>query len=73
MSRFMISLLRIATVLSDRECFTCFFSVDLSASYFQIPISEESQPLTCFMTPQGRFQMTWLSMGLYASSNSFNQ
>ena len=35
---------------------TCFFSADLSASYFQIPISEESQPLTCFITPCGRFR-----------------
>ena len=51
---------------------TCFFSADLSASYYQIPIDEESQPLTCFMTPRGRFHMTWLSMGLSASSDAFN-
>ena len=52
---------------------TCFFSVDLSASYFQIPIAEESQPLTTFLTPRGKFQMTRLSMGLSASSDQFNQ
>ena len=48
---------------------TCFFSADLAASYFQIPISEESQPLTTFLTPQGKFMMTRLSMGLSASSD----
>ena len=52
---------------------TCFFSADLSASYFQIPIAEESQPLTTFLTPRGKFQMTRLSMGLSASSDQFNQ
>ena len=51
---------------------TCFFNVDLSASYYQIPLDEESQPLTCFMMPRGRFRMTQLSMGLSASSDAFN-
>ena len=52
---------------------TCFFVADLMASYFQLPISEESQPLTIFLTPRGKFMMTRLSMGLSASSDQFNQ
>ena len=52
---------------------TCFFSAYLAASYFQIPITEESQPLTTFLTPRGKFMMIWLSMGLSASSDQFNQ
>ena len=36
-------------------------------------ISEESQPLTTFLTPRGKFMMTRLSMGLSASSDQFNQ
>ena len=50
----------------------CFLSAYLSASYYQIPLHENSQDLTCFMTQQGRFRMTRLSMGLSASSDAFN-
>ena len=50
----------------------CFFSANLSASYYQIPLDEASQPLTCFFTDRGRFVMTRLAMGLSASSDAFN-
>ena len=32
-----------------------FFAADLSASYYQVLLHEDSQPLTCFLTPRGRF------------------
>ena len=51
---------------------TCFFSANLSASYYQIPINKESQPYTTFMTDHGSFAMTRLAMGLSASSDAFN-
>ena len=50
----------------------CFFSTDLSAPYYQIPINKESQPYMTFITEHGRFAMTRLAMGLSASSDAFN-
>ena len=54
-----------------------FATLDLSASYWQIPVHEESQELLTFLAPQGteagRFRWTRLPMGLAISSDRFNR
>ena len=54
-----------------------FATLDLSASYWQIPVHEESQELLTFMAPTGteagRFRWTRLPMGLAISSDRFNR
>ena len=53
-----------------------FATLDLSASYWQIPVHEESQEILTFMAPTGteagRFHWTRLPMGLAISSDRFN-
>ena len=40
-----------------------FSKLDAAAGFFQIPLSPESQPLTTFMTPFGRYMFKRLPMG----------
>ena len=40
-----------------------FSKLDAAAGFFQIPLSPESQPLTTFMTPFGRYMFRRLPMG----------
>ena len=48
-----------------------FVSLDLTSSYWQLRLSEESQLLTSFMTPLGRYYFTVYPMGLSISSDVF--
>ena len=47
---------------------TVFSKLDCKSAFLQIPLSEESQLLTTFLTPFGRFCWQRLSFGLNASS-----
>ena len=46
--------------------------MDLSGAYWQLRLAEESQGLTTFICPRGRFVFTRLPMGVNCSSDLFN-
>ena len=50
-----------------------FCKLDCLHGYFQIPLSEESQDLTMFLLPEGRFYFTRNPQGLSAAGDIFNQ
>ena len=54
-----------------------FCTLDLSSSYWQIPVDEESEDLLTFMAPTntglGRYSWRRLPMGLSLSSDKFNK
>lgn len=51
-----------------------FFSTfDASSGYFQVPLAEESQLLTTFLTQWGRYAHTRATMGLSSSSDEYNR
>jgi hypothetical protein len=47
--------------------------MNMSAAFLQMPLDEESQYLTTFICPEGKFQWTILPMGLNASMDIFNE
>ena len=46
-----------------------FLKLDAQKGYFQIPLSEKCQALTCFILPQGRFVYLRAPMGLCCSND----
>lgn len=50
-----------------------FCKLDAKKGYFQIELTEESQALTCFLTPKGKYVYKRLPMGLICSSDIFCQ
>ena len=50
-----------------------FTKLDAKSGYFQIPIAEEDQDLTCFMTPWGRFKFKRAVMGLCTSGDEYGR
>lgn len=41
-----------------------FITLDLFSGYYQVPISEQSKPLTSFVTPDGQFEFNRMPFGL---------
>lgn len=50
-----------------------FSTFDASSGYFQVPLAEESQALTTFVTPWGRYVHLRATMGLSSSSDEYNR
>jgi transposase InsO family protein len=50
-----------------------FTTMDAMKGYWQIPLDEESQNLTTFITSKGRFKFLRAPMGLNASGDEFNR
>ena len=51
-----------------------FFSeLDLSAGYWQIPLSDRAKCLTAFSTPQGHFQFTVMPFGCQGGPSTFSR
>ena len=50
-----------------------FTKLDAKSGYFQIPIAEEDQDLTCFITPWGRFKFKRAVMGLCTSGDEYGR
>lgn len=49
------------TNLSGNKYFT---SLDLASGYYQVPVAQESRPLTAFVTPDGHFEFKRMPFGL---------
>lgn len=41
-----------------------FITLDLASGYYQVPISENSKPLTSFVTPDGQYEFNRMPFGL---------
>ena len=50
-----------------------FSKIDLSRGYWQIPLQDESKPVTAFQTSKGLMQFRVLPFGLINASASFNR
>ena len=50
-----------------------FTKLDAKAGYHQVPIREEDQDLTTFITPWGRYRFRRAAMGLVSSGDVYNQ
>ena len=51
---------------------THFSKLDANSGFWQIPLSEESRPLTTFITPFGRYQFNKLPLGYPVPQNCSN-
>ena len=52
---------------------TIFSKVDANCGFWQIPLSEESQSLTTFITPFGRYAFNKLSFGISSAPEHFQR
>ena len=52
---------------------THFIACDLKAAFWQLPLSEESQGLTSFMSSLGMLAWTRLPMGVSVAPDTFNR
>ncbi|CAK1589624.1 unnamed protein product [Parnassius mnemosyne] len=50
-----------------------FITLDLASGYYQIPISEQSQDKTAFVTPDGQYQYTRMHFGLANAPSLFQR
>jgi transposase InsO family protein len=50
-----------------------FSSLDMSGAYWQLPLAEESQHLTTFITPIGRYYFTRVPYGITSASEIFQR
>lgn len=50
-----------------------FTKLDAKAGYHQVPIREQDQDLTTFITPWGRYRFRRAAMGLVSSGDIYNQ
>ena len=46
--------------------------IDLKSGFWQVPLDEESRPMTAFSTPDGHFQWRRVPMGIQAAPAIFN-
>ena len=47
--------------------------LDAKMGYFQVPLDEASQDLTCFITPWGHYKFVRCPMGCNASGDEYNR
>jgi hypothetical protein len=52
---------------------TVFSKLDCNSGFWQIPLSEESAPITTFITPWGRYHFIVLSFGITPASEHFQK
>ena len=60
----------VASIDGDTRWLT---TLDAAMGYFHVPIAEESQDLTCFITPWGRMKFLRAPMGLISSGDEYNR
>lgn len=63
----------IDAILTNASQARYFTKVDMTKGYWQVPMREESRPLTAFSTPLGSFQFTRMAFGLVNSAATFNR
>ena len=71
--RDMYPLPRMDDILSKLGGSSVFSQIDLKCGYWQLPLDQESQPKTAFVTPDGLYECTRLPMGLHNGGASFQR
>jgi hypothetical protein len=61
----------LADVTSKLSGATCFSCLDAASGFYQIPLDEESQELTTFITPFGRYCFKRLPFGITSAPEIF--
>ena len=51
----------------------CFCKFDARKGYWQVPLAAESRPLTCFITPFGRYVCNRVAFGINCISEWYNR
>ena len=59
----------LSNILPGQKYFT---TLDALKGYWPIPLSEEAQPLTTFITPWGRYMFCRAPMGLSSTGDKYN-
>ncbi|GFS08296.1 enzymatic polyprotein [Elysia marginata] len=59
--------------MSNLSGYRFFTKLDLTKSYWQVPLEEKTKPLTAFSTLKGLYQYKVLSFGLKGSPATFNR
>ncbi len=64
---------KVDTTLAQLVGATIFTKLDTNSGFWQVPLSEESRPLTTFLTPIGRFCFNKLPFGLNSTAEHFQR
>ena len=60
-------------ILAQLTGATHFTKLDANSGFWQIPLAEESRPLTTFITPFGRYQLNKLPFGISSAPELFQR
>lgn len=66
-------ILKVDIVLANLKGSRIFSRLDAQAGFYQIKLHKDSQPLTTFITPFGRFMFTRLPFGINCAPDYFAQ
>lgn len=64
---------KVETTLTKLKGACIFSKLDIRSSFYQLKLSKESQPLTTFITPFGRFMFKRLPFGITCAPEYFSQ
>ena len=64
---------RIEELLDSVGCSQYLTTLDLAKGYWQVPMAEEDQAKTAFVSPKGLYQFTTMPFGLRGAPATFQQ
>lgn len=64
---------KIDEIICELHNSSAFSQLDLASAYHQLPLHEESRPLTTFLTHEGLFQYKRMCFGLASAPSAFQK